>query len=160
MAKVTGIKEMFKRKLAKVLDMDYIQNNIYNDASGAQKNFNVEPVVKDTYSANDQVEFGSYIKVAAGTTAYSVACVGKAHSASSDYRLGDLVTQGGRVYYCTVAHKAQAFNADNWRNVAPATIASIPTTGGAVVCVGKYHNSINVAGFIIEDDSTFSKSEQ
>lgn len=153
------IKEIIQWSLRQVWDMDHIQNVIFNESTGAQKNINIEPVVKDTYTANLQVPFGSLIKVAAGTTAYTMACVGKAHSASADYRRGDLVVQAGRVYIAAVDHRAKTFDAADWVDVAPATIAAIPTTGGAVVCTGKYHNSINVAGFLIEDSSTFSKAE-
>lgn len=153
------IKEIFQWSLRQVWDMDHIQNVIYNESTGAQKNINVEPVVKDTYTANAQVAFGSLIKVAAGTTDYTVACIGKAHSAASNYRRGDLVTQGGRVYICSQDIDPKAFDAADWCDVAPATIASIPTSGGAVICTGKYHNSINVNGFLIEDSATFSKAE-
>jgi len=153
------IKEIIQWSLRQVWDIDHIQNVIFNESTGAQKNINIEAVVKDTYTANLQVPFGSLIKVAAGTTAYTMACVGKTHSAAANYRRGDLVTQAGRVYIAAVDHKAKTFDADDWVDVAPATIAAIPTTSGAVVCTGKYHNSINVAGFLIEDSSTFSKAE-
>lgn len=157
---IRKMKNVIQRSLARVWDLEHIQNVIYNESSGSQKNFNVEPVVVSAYTANDQVPFGTYIKVAAGTTAYSVACVGKAHSASSTYRRGDLVTQAGDVY---LAHidilSAHAFNAEEWVKVASATISTIPVSGGATICVGKYHNSINVAGFIVDDESSYRKVE-
>lgn len=158
------IKEIFQRKLKQIWDLEHIGNVIYNEAAGAQMNLNVEPVVINTYTANTQVDFGSYIKVAAGTTAYSVDCVGKAYDTTyTNYRRGDLVTQGSDIYIANQDFvsgvAAGAFDAEKWVKVAPKTIASIPTTAGAVVCVGKYHNSINVNGFLVHDTSFYGKME-
>jgi predicted transposase YbfD/YdcC len=153
------IKNIIQWSLSQVWDLEHIQNVIYNEATGAQKNIDIEPVVKEAYTANTQVAFGSLIKVAAGTTSYNVACVGKAHSSSASYRRGNLVVQAGRVYIASVDHDPKTFDAEDWVNVAPASITGIPVSGGAVVCTGKYHNSINVDGFLIDDESTFSKAE-
>jgi hypothetical protein len=161
---IKKVKEIFQRKLRQIWDVDHIQNVIYNEASGSQMNLNVEAVVRDTYTANASVQFGTYIKVAAGTTAYTVDCVGKAYdTAYTNYRRGDLVTNGSDIYIAnqdfTSGIAAGTFDAEKWVRVAPKTIASIPTTAGAVVCVGKYHNSINVNGFIVDDTSFYSKVE-
>lgn len=161
---IRSIKDFFQRKNTKRgnRDQDSIQNTIYNEATGSQKNINLEPVIKDTYTANQQVEFGALVKVAADGT-YDQICVGKDHSDSEDYRLGQIVTSGGDVYICTVPHKAEAFDASadtgKWTKVAPATISGIPVKAGQTVCVGKYHNSISVAGFLVDDSSVFSKVE-
>jgi len=157
------IKEIIQWSLRQVWDMDHIQNVIYNEPTGAQKNINIEPVVKDTYTGGAQVAFGSLIKVAAGTTAYTMDCIGKLHDPSKPYRRGDIVTSGADVYICARDIEPKAFDASpdsgDWSKVAPKVIAAIPTSGGAVVCTGKYHNSIDASGFLIEDSSTFSKAE-
>jgi len=158
---ITKVLREFQRKLRQVWDMEHIQNIIFNESAGAQKNFDVEPVIAAPYVAGDQVAFGSYIKIAAGP--YDVDCVGKAHDANVEYRLGDLVTSGTNVYVCSVAHKARAFDdtpdTGLWKKVAPKTITGIPVEGVSNVTVGKYHNSISVAGWLIDDESTFSKVE-
>jgi len=156
---IIKIKNVIQRVFKMTWDMDYIQNAIYNDATGAQKGINVQPVIKKAYAANEQVAFGSYVKITGGGV-YSQVCVGKAHSASSTYRRGDLVTTGGNVYIAnTDITNAHAFDSDEWTKVAPATIAGIPNAVGDVVCVGKYHNAISVAGFLCEDETTYRKVE-
>lgn len=156
MSLVQGIRNKIQRMFRMTWDVDYIQNGIYNNAAGSQKSLNIEPVVKSIYTANLQVDFGAYIKVAAGTTSYDQACVGKAFSASSTYRIGDVVTQGGNVYVANFDIKSpKAFDSQDWKLVAPESITGIPVFGGATVCTGKYHNSISVNGFLIDDDSFF-----
>jgi hypothetical protein len=155
-----SIKNLIKRKFKKTFDMDQIQNGIYNEYSGAQKGMNIQPVVKSAYAANDQVEFGSLIKITAAGT-YSQICTGKAYSTSYEhYVRGSIVTNGGRVYVANQDFQpniaAGAFDSDKWTDVAADTIAGIPNAAGDVVCVGKYHNSISVNGFLVEDDSTFT----
>ncbi len=158
---IIRIKNVIQRVFKMTWDMDYIQNAIYNDRTGAQKGMNIEPVVTGVYVANAQVAFGSYIKVAAGTTSYGVDCVGKAHSASDVYRRGDLRTEAGFVYIANQdITDAHAFDAGEWTKVAPKVIAAIPVSGDAVtVCVGKYHNAISVAGFTIDDETKYMKVE-
>lgn len=161
---IKKVKQIFQRKLKQIWDVETITNVVYNEAAGAQMNLNVEPVIVDVYAANAQVEFGSYIKVAAGTTAYSVDCVGKAYdTAYANYRRGDLVTDGGFVWIANQDFApgvaAGAFDTNKWTKVAPKTIAAIPVSGGATICVGKYHNSVNVNGFLVDDTSFFGKVE-
>lgn len=164
---IRKVKEIFQRKLKQIWDMEHIGNVIYNEAAGAQMNLNVEPVVTAPYVANTQLPFGSYIKVAAAVTSYGMDCVGKAYDiAYENYRRGDLVTNGGFIYIAQQDFQsgiaAGAFDASKWAKVAPKQILSIPlptTTGGLVVCTGKYHNAINVAGFVVDDTSFFGKVE-
>jgi len=104
--------------------------------------------------------FGSYVKVTLGGV-YSQECVGKAFSAAYDkYRRGDVVTNGGFVYVANqdIEH-AHAFDVGEWTKVAPAVIAGIPVNAGDIVCTGKYHNAISVAGFEVLDETTYRKVE-
>ena len=157
---ITKIKNIIRRNFKNNYDVDLIQQSIFSHSTGAQKGINIEPVIKDVYTLSAAVPFGSYIKVATATTAYTMDCIGKAHSASVTYRRGDLVTSGAFVYLATQDIKSpRAFSATEWTKVAPKVIAAIPVTGGSTVCVGKYHNSINSAGFLVDDESIFSKSE-
>lgn len=154
MSVVTKIKNAWERVFKQVKDVDHIQNCIYNEAAGSQKGINIEPVIKDVYTANTQVEFGAYIKLAAGTTVYTVSCIGKDYSATATYRIADIVVQGGRVYQANqdINHPG-AFDAAKWTDVAPAVIAGIPVDGVATISVGKWHNSVNVGGFLVDDDT-------
>jgi len=137
---------------------DDIQNLIFNHAVGAQKNISVEPVIKSTYTASDIVPFGSLVKLNAAATSYNMLCLGRAFSGASSYRIGNIVTQGGNIYIANVDIQiGHAFTATEWILVASATISGIPVTGGSTVCVGKYHNAVSEAGFLVEDDSTFGQ---
>lgn len=162
---IKTVKQIFQRKLKQIWDVDHIQNVIYNEAAGAQMNLDVEPVVKDTYAANTQVTFGTYIKIGLGElSSYTVDCVGKAYdSAYQQYRRGDIVTNGSDIYIANQDFvsgiAAGAFDAEKWTRVAPKTIAGIPVAPGDVVCVGKYHNSIDLDGFVVDDTSFYSKVE-
>lgn len=156
MSIVRGIRNKIQRMTKMTWDLDYIQNVMYNDSSGAQKSITIEPVVKGVYTGGDALDFGAYIKVAAGTTAYTLDCIGKAHSASSTYRIGDIVTEAGGVYIAQLDIRSpKAFDANDWKRVADKQIAAIPVTGGAVVCTGRHHNAINVSGFVVDDLSPF-----
>lgn len=158
---IIKIKNVIQRVFKMTWDMDYIQNAIYNDKTGAQKGLAVEPVVTGPYVANTAVSFGSYIKIAAGITAYGVDCVGKAFDIAYDkYRRGDLVTDGGFVWIANqdIEH-AHAFDIGEWTKVAPKTITGIPVAGGQMVCVGRYHNAISVAGFTVDDETSYRKVE-
>jgi len=154
---VKQILNAWQRSFKKVSDVDEIQNCIFNEAAGVQKVMNIEPVIKDVYSANDSVPFGSYIKLASGTTDYTVSCVGKDHNPNSKYQIAQIVVEGGQVYVANKDIKnPKAFDVQDWTRVAPATIAGIPVDGASTICVGKWHNSINVSGFLVEDDTTIT----
>ena len=160
---IRKIKNVIQRVFSMTWDIDYIQNAIYNQSSGAQKGMNVQPVVKETYAANRQLPFGSLVKITTGGV-YSQICTGKAYDiAYEHYRRGEIVTNGGLVYIANEDFQsgiaAGAFNAEKWAKVAAVTIAGIPNAAGDVVCVGKYHNSISVAGFVVDDETTFRKVE-
>lgn len=158
------IKEIFQRKLRQVWDSDHITNVIYNEATGAQMNIEVEPAILNTYVANTQLEFGAYVKLNAGATSYDVDCIGKAYDSTyKNYRRGDLVTENNSIYIANQDFisgiAAGTFDADKWTKVAPKTISGIPAKGGALICIGKYHNAINQNGFTIDETSFYSKME-
>ena len=162
MGTITKIKYIFQRVFLQTWDLDHIGNIIFNEAAGAQMNLNVEPVISRTYTANTPIQYGSYIKVATGTTAYTMDCIGKAYDpAYTNYKRGDLVTNSGNIYIATISFvsgvAAGTFDATKWTKVAAKQIANIPVTGGAVVCVGKYHNAISVSGFVVDDTSVYAR---
>lgn len=157
---IKKVLHIVQRKLKQIWDMEHIQNVIYNEAAGAQKNITVEPVVKKATLANEIVGFGAYIKVATGTTGYGMDCLGRAHDPNKTYRRGDIVTQGADIYVANQdINNAHIFDAEEWTKVAPKQILAIPTYGGAVVSTGKWHNAITVAGFLLDDESTYRKVE-
>lgn len=160
---IRKIKNVIQRVFSMTWDIDYIQNAIYNQSSGSQKGMNIQPVIKEAYTANRQLPFGSYVKITAGGV-YSQVCVGKAYSAAYEhYRRGDIVTTGGFIYVSNQDFQsdiaAGTFDTNRWAKVSAVSIAGIPNAAGDVVCVGKYHNSITVAGFVVDDETAFRKVE-
>lgn len=156
---IKKIRHLIERVFEKTWDIDHIQNAIFNQYTSSQKGMQIQPVIKSAYVANTQVEFGTLIKI---TTAgvYSQKCVGKAYDATyKNYRRGSIVTQGGFVYIANSDFQsgvpAGTFDSSRWTKVAPDTISGIPNAAGDVVCTGKYHNAIDVAGFVVEDDISF-----
>jgi len=69
------------------------------------------------------------------------------------------VTNGGSVYLATRDNITGTFDAtDGWRKVADSTVAGIPAVVGDVVSTGRWHNSISVAGFLVDDESEIQYS--
>lgn len=134
-----------------------IANEKYNEAAGAVKQIIVEPVVKEPVTANTLIPFGAYVKVT-GTT-YQLRLLGKVYDASKTYKRNDMVSQGGRVWIAQDDNITGAFDSTRWANVAPETVGPVTISAGALVCCGRYHNNVNAAGFLIDDDSEIKKSE-
>jgi hypothetical protein len=152
------IKNLLRRiRNQEIQDPNLISNTSYNEAAGAIKQIIVEPVVKSPVDANTQIPFGSYVKVTG--TSYTLRLLGKNHDTGRTYRKYDLAVQGGRVYIANQNGIKGAFDATLWTDVAPSTVGPVTITAGSVVCCGKYHNNINAAGFLIDDDSEIKKSE-
>lgn len=150
--------ELFKRVLrSDPKDTPSIMNEVYNEPSGSNKVMIVEPVVSKPVLAADLLPFGSYVKVT-GTT-YTLQLLSKAYVPGNKYRKNDTVTNGGNVYVAEIENIDAAFTVGNWRYVAPAVVGPITVVAGAVVCNGKYHNNINAAGFLVEDDTEILKFE-
>jgi hypothetical protein len=138
-------------------DLGSIFNEAYNEPSGAIKQIIVEPVVRRPVTASDLIPFGSYVKVT-GTT-YQLRLLGKAYNPLKVYRKNEMVTQGGRVYIAEEDGITGTFDASKWNDVAPDIIGPITIQAGSVVCCGRFHNNVNAAGFLIDDDSEIKKSE-
>jgi len=134
-----------------------IMNEVYNEASGSNKVMLVEPVVLRPVTAIEQLPFGSYVKVTG--TAYTLQLLNKAHNPATVYRKNDLVTQGGNVYICQQNGVVGAFDVNLWIYAAPATVGSVTILAGSVVSNGRYHNNINAAGFLVDDNSEIKKVE-
>jgi len=147
-----AIKEIFKRVTVEyVKDIMSIFNEAYNESAGALKHFIVEPVVKRAVTQNEILPFGSYVKVT-GTT-YTLRLLGKAHDANRVYRINDLAVKASKVYIAIEDKVTGTFNVEKWREVADESVGPITLVAGSVVCNGKYHNNVNAAGFLVEDDS-------
>jgi hypothetical protein len=149
--------ELLKRGLrADPRDAGSIANEVYNEAAGANKVMIVEPVVTKAVIAGEILPFGSYVKVTG--TSYTLKLLNKAHNPATSYRRNDIVVQAGVIYVAEEANTG-AFNVSQWRAVALETVGPVTIAAGAVVCNGKYHNNINAAGFLVDDDSEVLKVE-
>lgn len=146
------IKNLFRRiRKTEIQDPHLISNTSYNEAAGAIKQIIVEPVVRRSVTAAEQLEPGSYVKVTG--TSYTLRLLGKAYDSNRHYRKGDLAVQGGRVYVANSNGITGTFDANFWTDVAAETVGPITITAGSVVSCGRYHNNLNAAGFLIDDDS-------
>jgi hypothetical protein len=152
-----AIIDIFRRKNKSVQDMGLLENVVYNESAGAKKVIIIEPVVKAAVGSSDSYAFGSYVKVTG--TAYTLDCLGKAYDTSKTYRRGDLVTQSSNVYISNTDGVTGTFDASHWTLMSAKSIGPVTITAGAVVCVGKWHNTVSVAGFLIEEESIISKVE-
>ena len=124
----------------------------YNDSAGAQKNVSVQPAPLRPTTAGENVGPGKLIKI--GAAVYGLELKSKAYSAASTYQIGDIVTEAGKVYMNTQpVDTPEAFDATKWLEKADAVIAGIPSVSGDIVTTGRWHNSVSVVGFLIDDDS-------
>lgn len=132
-------------------DIGAIDAITYNDATGAWKTIIVEPVVKRAVSGGEIVGPGKYVKVTG--TSYTLDLLGKAYSASITYKRGDVVTESGDIYMALEDDVTGTFDASKWRKVAPKQVGPVTITAGAVVCTGRWHNTVTGAGFLVDDNS-------
>jgi len=147
--------KVFLRSSHKTVDPGAICNDTYNEATGSVKMMIVQPDIKDIYLANSPIGAGKLIKIAAAGS-YSLSMLGRDFSASTNYKKGNVTVNAGGVYVCDIPESKVAlgaFNAEQWTKVAPSVIASIPNNAGDIVSTGRWHNSISVGGFLVEDDS-------
>lgn len=152
--------ELLKRVTTSYIkDPSSIWNEVYNEPSGTNKVMIVEPVVLAPVISTTQIPFGSYVKVT-GTT-YTLDLLGKAHDPLKEYKRNTVVTEGGNIYVLeadSVPAKAFDIN-DGWRFLITKQVGPITILAGAVVCVGKYHNCVTAAGWLVDDDSEIKKVE-
>jgi hypothetical protein len=153
-----AIKELLKRVISGYpKDPFSIQNEIYNEATGAVKQIIVEPVVKNSVTADTQIPFGAYVKITG--TSYTLRLLGKDYDTNRVYRKYDRVVQSGRIWIAQEDNVTGTFDANMWADVAPSTVGPVTVVAGSVVCCGRYHNNVNAIGFLIDDDSEIKKSE-
>lgn len=133
-------------------DLGAIDAIKYNDPVGADKVIIVQPTPARVYSANEQVGAGKLILIAA--TSYNLVMAGRDYDVARTYQQGDIAVNGGNVYLAMQDKITGTFDASKWRLVAPATISAIPCNANSVVSTGRWHNSISVAGFLVDDDSS------
>ena len=151
--------EILKRVTTSYIkDPASILNEVFNESSGSNKVMIVEPVVLSAVISTTQIPYGSYVKITG--TSYTLDLLGKAHSASIPYAKNSIVTTGGNIYAAEQDIVAKAFDVnDGWRFLATKQVGPVTVAAGAVVCVGKYHNCVTAAGFLVDDDSEIKKTE-
>ena len=140
------------RSLRTRQDLGAIPAIQHNDAAGAQKNIDIEPAYLRTTTAGENVGPGKLVKISA--TPYDLELKDKAYSASATYQIGDIVTEAGGVYLCsTPVEIPEAFDAGKWVRKADAVVSGIVSSAGAIVSTGRWHNSVSVSGWLVDDDS-------
>ena len=132
-------------------DLGSIEAIAYNDAAGAKKVMLVDAPIKRTVSINEIVGAGKFVKITG--TSYTLDLLGRAYSSSLFYVKGDVVTESTSVYMALEDNITGTFDATKWTKVADKQIASIPVAAGTVVTTGRWHNSVSVAGFLVDDSS-------
>ena len=147
-----------KRQGVNQEDFGSIEAHSYNEPAGSRKIIVVDPVVKKAVTGAENVGFGRYVKVTG--TSYTLDCVGKVYDAGATYRQGDIVTSGAFIYMATEDNITGAFDAGKWQKVADKQIGPVTITAGAVVCTGRWHNTVSVDGFLVDDESHFSPSRR
>lgn len=139
-----------------VKDLGAVGSEVYNEAAGANKVMIVQPDIKGPYAANTKIGQGRLVKITAAGV-YSLVATGIDYDPTASYVYGSVAVQDGSVWVMSESKLNQVvtgtFDAQYWSKVAPAVIAGIPNAAGDVVSTGRWHNSINVAGFIVEDDT-------
>ena len=133
-------------------DLGGIESIVYNDAAGAKKFIKIEPVVVRAVAGGESVGAGKYVKVTG--TSYTLDLLNKEYSASVVYQKGDVVTESGSVWLSLEDGTTGVFNEAKWNKVAAKQIGPVTIEAGAVVCTGRWHNSVTTAGFLVEDDSS------
>jgi len=132
-------------------DLGSIEAIKYNDPAGSGKMIIIEPVVKRPTILNEIVGPGSYVKVTG--TSYTLDLLGRAYDVSKTYLKGDIVSSGADIYMALEDKITGAFDVTKWRRVAPKQIGPVTIVAGAVVCTGRWHNSVTGAGFLVDDNS-------
>ena len=79
--------------------------------------------------------------------------LGKAYASGSNYKRGDVVTNGTDIYMANEDNVTGTFDASKWRKVAPKVIGPIAIIAGSVVSTGRWHNSVTEPGWLVDDES-------
>jgi len=139
------------RKTRANQDLGAIESVSYNDAAGAKKFIPVQPAFTKATIAGEAVGAGKLVKISVAT--YTLELKNKVHSAASTYQKGDIVTTGGFVYVSNQDIAPEAFDSGKWNEVATTTVVGIVAAVGDIVSTGRWHNSVSVAGWLVDDDS-------
>lgn len=132
-------------------DLGGIEAISYNDAAGAKKVIVVDAPVKAAVAINEIVGNGKYVKITG--TSYTLDLLGRAYSAALMYNKGDVVTESGFVYMATEDKVTGTFDPTKWRKVADKQVGPVTVVAGTVVTTGRWHNTVSVAGFLVDDES-------
>lgn len=133
-------------------DLGSIEAIAYNDAAGSRKVIIVDAPVSRVVAVNENVGAGKFVRITGST--YTLDLIGKDYNASNTYQRGDVVANGSYVYLCQQDSVTGTFDASKWMQVADKQIASIPVNPYTVVTTGRWHNTVTVAGFLIDDESS------
>lgn len=123
----------------------------YNDSAGADKVIIIDPPIKKAVGAGEVVGPGAYVKITG--TSYTLDLINRAYDTSKTYQKGDVVTQGSDIYMAMQDSITGTFDSSKWKKVAPKQISSIPVNAGDTVTTGRWHNTVTVAGFLVDDRS-------
>lgn len=140
-----------QRNTRTVQDLGNIESIRYNDAAGASKVIVVDAPIKRAVLASEDVGPGKYVKITG--TQYTLDLLNKAYDSTYEYQRGDVVSESGNIYLAQADNITGVFDATKWLKVAPKQIANIPCAAGAVVTTGRWHNSVTVVGFLVDDES-------
>lgn len=132
-------------------DLGSIDGIKYNDAAGADKVIVVDPPIKRAVGAGEAVGAGKYVKITG--TSYTLDLINRDYDSSKTYQRGDVVAQSTDIYMALGDGITGSFDTSKWRKVAPKQISSIPVNAGDVVTTGRWHNTVSVAGFLVDDES-------
>lgn len=132
-------------------DLGNIEAISYNDAAGAKKVIVIDAPIKRAVAGGEEVGAGRYVKITG--TSYTLDLINQDYNTGIMYQKGDVVAQGGNIYLAQDDNITGTFDATKWQLVAPKQISSIPCTAGAVVTTGRWHNTVTVAGFLVDEDS-------
>lgn len=132
-------------------DLGSIETIKYNDPAGADKVIIIEPVIKKAVLASEVVGSGKYVKVTGAS--YTLDLIGRTYDPAEKWQKGDVVAQSGDIYLAMQDNITGAFDATKWKKVAAKQIGPIAVQAGSVVCTGRWHNSVTVEGFLVDDES-------
>jgi len=139
------------RKVKTHQDLGSIEAISYNDSAGAKKVIIISAPIKKTVAANEELPFGSLVKITG--TSYTLDLINRSYSVTKTYQKGDIISESSDIYMALEDRITGTFDSTKWKKVAPKQIASIPCNAGTVVSLGRWHNTVTVVGFLVDDDS-------
>lgn len=139
------------RKVDTRKDLGGIEAANYNEATGSRKEMIVEPYVIRAVAANELIGQGRMVKVIG--TSYTLDLLGQDYDAGRVYNRGELVAQTGSIYRATETGITGTFDTTKWIKVADKVVGPIAIEAGSTVTTGRWHNTVTVQGWLVDDES-------